>query len=161
SKPLVESRGARLADDRGPGGRHLAAVVRARRRMRGTRRRDALPLRPLHLAVERNRQRRARRLDDDCRARGSHHNAALRHARLPPPADAPPQPNPAQQPHPPLLVGGSGTRGTAEPAARFADEYNTPFASPEEFAQIRAKVAATCDRLGRDPTTLRFSLMTG
>src|SRR2546430_2102942 len=46
-------------------------------------------------------------------------------------------------------------------AARFADEYNTPFASPEEFAQIRAKVAATCDRLGRDPTTLRFSLMTG
>src|SRR5256714_15661132 len=75
--------------------------------------------------------------------------------------DAPAQPKPVQQPHAPLLVGGSGTRGTAGPAARFADEYNTPFASPEEFAQIRAKVAATCDRLGRDPTTLRFSLMTG
>ena len=41
--------------------------------------------------------------------------------------DAPAQPKPLQQPHPPIIVGGSGTRGTAEPAARFADEYNTPF----------------------------------
>jgi F420-dependent oxidoreductase-like protein len=75
--------------------------------------------------------------------------------------DAPAQPKPVQKPHPPLLVGGSGTRGTAEPAARFADEYNTPFASPEEFARIRAKVAAACERIGRDPATMRFSTMTG
>jgi F420-dependent oxidoreductase-like protein len=75
--------------------------------------------------------------------------------------NAPAQPKPVQQPHPPLLVGGSGTRGTAEPAARFADEYNTPFASPEEFARIRAKVAAACERIDRDPATMRFSLMTG
>jgi F420-dependent oxidoreductase-like protein len=75
--------------------------------------------------------------------------------------DAPAQPKPVQKPHPPLLVGGSGTRGTAEPAARFADEYNTPFVSPEEFARIRAKVAAACERIGRDPATMRFSLMTG
>jgi F420-dependent oxidoreductase-like protein len=75
--------------------------------------------------------------------------------------DAPSQPKPVQKPHPPLLVGGGGTRGTAEPAARLADEYNTPFASPEEFAQIRAKVAAACERIGRDPATMRFSLMTG
>jgi F420-dependent oxidoreductase-like protein len=75
--------------------------------------------------------------------------------------DAPAQPKPVQRPHPPLLVGGSGTRGTAEPAARFADEYNTPFASPEEFARIRAKVAAACERIGRNPATMRFSLMTG
>ena len=66
-----------------------------------------------------------------------------------------------QKPHPPLLVGGRGTRGTAEPAARFADEYNTPFATPDEFAAIRAKVAAACERAGRDPATMRFSLMTG
>jgi F420-dependent oxidoreductase-like protein len=71
---------------------------------------------------------------------------------------APAQPKPLQQPHPPLLVGGSGTRGTAEPAARFADEYNTPFASPEEFARIRAKVQSACQRTGR---TLRYSTMTG
>ena len=74
---------------------------------------------------------------------------------------APAQPKPLQQPHPPLLVGGSGTRGTAEPAARFADEYNTPFQSPEDFAAIRSKVAAACERIGRDPATMRFSTMTG
>ena len=72
--------------------------------------------------------------------------------------DAPAQPRPVQQPHPPLLVGGSGTRGTAEPAARFADEYNTPFASPEDFARIRAKVESACEHTGR---TLRYSTMTG
>jgi F420-dependent oxidoreductase-like protein len=64
--------------------------------------------------------------------------------------DAPGQPRPVQQPRPPLLVGGSGGRGTVEPALRFADEYNTPFVSPEEAAQVRAKVPG-----------LRFSVMTG
>jgi F420-dependent oxidoreductase-like protein len=72
--------------------------------------------------------------------------------------DAPAQPKPLQQPHPPLLVGGSGTRGTAEPAARFADEYNTPFATPDEFASIRSKVQNACETTGR---TLRYSTMTG
>jgi F420-dependent oxidoreductase-like protein len=72
--------------------------------------------------------------------------------------DAPAQPKPVQQPHPPILVGGSGTRGTAGPAARFADEYNTPFVSPEDFARIRAKVERACESTGR---TLRYSTMTG
>jgi F420-dependent oxidoreductase-like protein len=72
--------------------------------------------------------------------------------------DAPAQPKPLQQPHPPILVGGSGTRGTAEPAARFADEYNTPFVSPEDFARIRAKVERAAATQGR---TLRYSTMTG
>src|SRR5580765_465197 len=71
---------------------------------------------------------------------------------------APAQPKPVQQPHPPILVGGSGTKGTAEPAARFADEYNTPFVSPDDFARIRAKVQAACEETGR---TLRYSTMTG
>ncbi|HKT44857.1 MAG TPA: TIGR03560 family F420-dependent LLM class oxidoreductase [Gaiellaceae bacterium] len=64
--------------------------------------------------------------------------------------DAPGLPKPLQSPHPPILVGGSGGRGTVEPARRFADEYNTPFASPEDAARIRAKVPS-----------LRFSVMTG
>jgi len=72
--------------------------------------------------------------------------------------NAPAQPKPLQQPRPPLLVGGSGTRGTAEPAARLADEYNTPFKSPEEFAFVRAKVQKACKTTGR---TLRYSTMTG
>ena len=72
--------------------------------------------------------------------------------------DAPAQPKPLQEPHPPILVGGGGKRGTAEPAARFADEYNTPFVSPDEFARIRANVTAAAERAGR---TLRCSTMTG
>jgi F420-dependent oxidoreductase-like protein len=72
--------------------------------------------------------------------------------------DAPAQPKPVQQPRPPLIVGGSGTRGTVEPAARFADEYNTTFASPDDFARVRAKVERACESTGR---TLRHSVMTG
>ena len=74
---------------------------------------------------------------------------------------APGLPKPVQLPHPPLLVGGRGGRGTAEPAAQFADEYNSPFVSPDEFAAIRAKVEDACRRIGRDPATMPFSLMTG
>jgi F420-dependent oxidoreductase-like protein len=54
--------------------------------------------------------------------------------------DAPAQPKPLQQPHPPLLVGGSGKRGTVEPALRFADEYNAPFVSPDELVRIKTTV---------------------
>ena len=69
------------------------------------------------------------------------------------------QPKPVQQPHPPLLVGGSGLSGTIEPAARFADEYNTVMASPAECAERREKLARACERHGREPIPL--SLMTG
>ncbi len=66
-----------------------------------------------------------------------------------------------QKPHPPLLVGGSAGRGTVEPAVRFADEYNTIFCPPDEFARRRTRVREACERAGRDPDSLRFSLMTG
>ncbi len=75
--------------------------------------------------------------------------------------NAPALPKPVQQPHPPIIVGGSGKRGTADPAARFADEYNTPFVSPEDFAGVRRRVIEACERTGRDPATMRFSTMTG
>jgi alkanesulfonate monooxygenase SsuD/methylene tetrahydromethanopterin reductase-like flavin-dependent oxidoreductase (luciferase family) len=65
-----------------------------------------------------------------------------------------------QQPRPPLIVGGSAQRGTAEPAARFADEYNTYGVDPEEAARRRKRLDAACERVGRDPATIRFSVMT-
>jgi len=64
--------------------------------------------------------------------------------------DAPTVTKPVQKPHPPIIVGGHGKRGTVEPALRFADEYNAPFVTPEEAAAIRACVPS-----------LRFSIMTG
>jgi alkanesulfonate monooxygenase SsuD/methylene tetrahydromethanopterin reductase-like flavin-dependent oxidoreductase (luciferase family) len=75
--------------------------------------------------------------------------------------DGPALPKPVQEPHPPLLVGGSAGRGTTEPAAQFADEYNTLLAGAEECARRRRRLDEACERVGRDPTTMRFSLMTG
>jgi alkanesulfonate monooxygenase SsuD/methylene tetrahydromethanopterin reductase-like flavin-dependent oxidoreductase (luciferase family) len=63
------------------------------------------------------------------------------------------------RPRPRLIVGGSGLSGTVEPAAKWADEYNTVMATPAECAERRDKVARACEREGREPIPL--SLMTG
>ena len=60
------------------------------------------------------------------------------------------------QPH--LIVGGGGRSGTIDPAARWADEYNTVFATAAECAERREKLARACERVGREPIPL--SLMT-
>jgi alkanesulfonate monooxygenase SsuD/methylene tetrahydromethanopterin reductase-like flavin-dependent oxidoreductase (luciferase family) len=62
------------------------------------------------------------------------------------------------RPHPHLIVGGSGLSGTVQPAAKWADEYNTIFATPEECAERREKLARACEQAGRAPIAL--SLMT-
>ena len=69
------------------------------------------------------------------------------------------QPRPVQQPHPRLLVGGSGGRRSVALAARWADEYNTPFATLETLRSLRARVESACADAGRGPIPL--SLMTG
>jgi F420-dependent oxidoreductase-like protein len=68
-------------------------------------------------------------------------------------------PKPVQQPHPTLIVGGRGGRGTIEPAAKWADEYNTFSASVEDIRSRRARFAESWEREGRDPGQLRFSAM--
>jgi F420-dependent oxidoreductase-like protein len=63
--------------------------------------------------------------------------------------DAPGLPKPAQSPRPPIILGGSGKRRSAELAARFADEYNVGFKhdqAGEIFGRVRAAVSAA----GRD-----------
>jgi F420-dependent oxidoreductase-like protein len=69
-------------------------------------------------------------------------------------------PKPVQNPHPPLIVGGAAKRRTVEPAVRWADEYNTTFASVGTLRERRRALDEACNRAGRDPATLRFSLMT-
>jgi alkanesulfonate monooxygenase SsuD/methylene tetrahydromethanopterin reductase-like flavin-dependent oxidoreductase (luciferase family) len=59
----------------------------------------------------------------------------------------------------PLLVGGSALPGTTAPAVRFADEYNTFFATVDEVRERKRKLDAACLSAGRDPATLRYSLM--
>ncbi len=64
--------------------------------------------------------------------------------------DSPGLPKPVQSPYPPVIIGGKGKRRTAELAARFADEYNVAFASPETVRECFAAVAAACGRVDRD-----------
>ena len=42
--------------------------------------------------------------------------------------DSPALPKPVQQPRPPIIIGGWGTKRTPRLAARYADEFNMPFA---------------------------------
>lgn len=70
-------------------------------------------------------------------------------------------PKPVQKPHPNLIVGGSAGRRSASLAARWADEYNTVSATPEECSRRRAIVAEAWEAEGRDGDQLVFSLMTG
>ena len=70
-------------------------------------------------------------------------------------------PRPLQQPHPPIIVGGKGTAGTVAPAVRWADEYNTTYATPEECAALRRALDGACTQAGREPAALALSLMSG
>lgn len=71
--------------------------------------------------------------------------------------DSPALPKPLQQPHPPLILGGRGTRRTPRLAAMFADEFNLAFDGLEETVAQFDRVRAACERRGRDPLTLEFS----
>lgn len=59
----------------------------------------------------------------------------------------------------PLLVGGSALPGTVGPAVQFADEYNVLVGTLEEVRERVRRLDAACTTAGRDPATLRRSLM--
>jgi alkanesulfonate monooxygenase SsuD/methylene tetrahydromethanopterin reductase-like flavin-dependent oxidoreductase (luciferase family) len=64
-----------------------------------------------------------------------------------------------RRPELPLLIGGSAKPGTTTPAVRFADEYNTFFATLDELRERKRILDEACESAGRDPATLRYSLM--
>jgi len=64
-----------------------------------------------------------------------------------------------QRPELTLLVGGSAKPGTALPAAKFADEYNVLFGSLDEARTRIQALDEACEQQGRDPSSLRRSLM--
>jgi F420-dependent oxidoreductase-like protein len=68
-------------------------------------------------------------------------------------------PRPMRQPHPPLIIGGNAGPRSAALAARWADEYNVNNVSPERVVRQRGQLVAACEAIGRDPSTLRMSLL--
>ena len=76
------------------------------------------------------------------------------HYRL---SGSPALPKPVQQGGIPVIVGGAGKKRTPRLAARFADEFNVPFASAEENRRLFAGVREACEEAGRDPDSMVYS----
>jgi F420-dependent oxidoreductase-like protein len=72
-------------------------------------------------------------------------------------SDSPALPRPVQRPRPPVILGGSGRRRTPMLAARYADEFNTNFVTPQRSAEICGWVREACEAAGRDPGSMRMS----
>ncbi len=64
--------------------------------------------------------------------------------------DSPGLPKPVQQ-RPPVIVGGHGRKRTPALAARFADEFNVPFADLDTVATQYRRVDEACAERGRAP----------
>ena len=64
--------------------------------------------------------------------------------------DSPGLPKPVQQ-RPPVIVGGHGRKRTPALAARFADEFNVPFADLDTVATQYRRVDEACAARGRAP----------
>ena len=70
--------------------------------------------------------------------------------------DCPALPKPVQDPLP-LLIGGHGAKRTPALAARFATEFNVPFAAAQDTAAQFERVRGACRDVDRDPASLAFS----
>lgn len=70
--------------------------------------------------------------------------------------DCLPKPSPGR---PPILIGGGGERRTLRLVSQYADEWNCTGLSPAEFARKKAVLEGHCQAVGRDPGTIRCSMM--
>ncbi|WP_406084673.1 LLM class F420-dependent oxidoreductase [Streptomyces virginiae] len=70
--------------------------------------------------------------------------------------NSPALPKPAQAKIP-VLVGGHGAKRTPRLAARYADEFNMPFASIADSERQFARVREAAEEAGRGPDDLRYS----
>lgn len=71
--------------------------------------------------------------------------------------DSPALPKPVQAGGIPVLVGGGGKKRTPALAARFATEFNTPFASATDAGVMFDRVRGACAEIDRDPATMTMS----
>lgn len=71
--------------------------------------------------------------------------------------DSPALPKPVQSSMP-VIVGGTGAQRTPRVAAQYATEYNLGFQPEAVIAERFAAVRAACERIGRDPASLKMSV---
>lgn len=60
---------------------------------------------------------------------------------------------------PPLIIGGGGEQRTLKLVAKYADEWNAVNMTPEVFRHKLGVLEKHCEAVGRDPTTIRKSMM--
>ena len=77
----------------------------------------------------------------------------LREARL--------LPRPQRPGGPPIVIGGNGPRRTLPLAARYADEWNGLFLTPDRFREAGQRLDELLAAAGRPPGAVRRSLLTG
>ncbi|HEY5111454.1 MAG TPA: LLM class F420-dependent oxidoreductase [Acidimicrobiales bacterium] len=68
--------------------------------------------------------------------------------------DSPALPKPVQSPRPPIIIGGHGQKTTPRLAAKFADEFNVPFAPFDVSKSQFELVDGACAKIGRDPESM-------
>jgi len=71
---------------------------------------------------------------------------------------SPALPKPVQDGGPPIIIGGGGPKKTPALAARFASEFNLPFAPKDTWVTQRGRVQDACRDIGRDPAELTYSV---
>lgn len=69
-------------------------------------------------------------------------------------------PRPKRAGGPPILIGGGGRKRTLPLAAKYAQEWNVPFVSPETYRDLNDTLTGLIVEEGRDPKTVKRSIMT-
>jgi alkanesulfonate monooxygenase SsuD/methylene tetrahydromethanopterin reductase-like flavin-dependent oxidoreductase (luciferase family) len=72
--------------------------------------------------------------------------------------DLPNLPAPVQRPRPPVHIGGAGPKLTLPLVARYADVWNVPTYALGRLGELNAALDAECERIGRDPASIRRSI---
>ena len=72
-------------------------------------------------------------------------------------ADSPALPKPVQAGGPPIIIGGGGKTRTPRLAARYAAEFNLPFAPLDAYTTQCDVVRRACEAEDRDPGDLTYS----
>ena len=70
-------------------------------------------------------------------------------------------PRPLPRPRPRVIIGGHGRRKTPLLAARYADDYNIDWPSPEQCVELYARLDAACEEVGREPGSIERSVLLG